>query len=89
MYISRTEKQGGSKLIFMPFEIVCICVLVRTLRDNNRPCANCVPMYGDLYQSLQWSLTFNLEVVTYLKSVSEASYDVINMATINRTCIDS
>ena len=26
MYISRTEKQGGSKLMFMPFEIVSICV---------------------------------------------------------------
>ena len=26
MYISRTEKQGGSKLMVMPFEIVSICV---------------------------------------------------------------
>ena len=26
MYILRTEKQGGSKLMFMPFEIVSICV---------------------------------------------------------------
>ena len=44
--------------------------------------ANCVPIYGDLYQNLQWSLTFNLKVVAHLKSASEASYDVINMATI-------
>ena len=43
-----------------------------------------MPIYGDLYQNLQWSLTFNLKVVTHLKSASEASYDVINMATINR-----
>ena len=43
-----------------------------------------MPIYGDLHQNLQWSLTFNLKVVTHLKSVSEASYDVINMATINR-----
>ena len=27
MYILRTEKQDGSKLTFMPFEIVSICVL--------------------------------------------------------------
>ena len=26
MYILRTEKQGGSQLMFMPFEIVSICV---------------------------------------------------------------
>ena len=26
MYILRTEKQGGGKLMFMPFEIVSICV---------------------------------------------------------------
>ena len=39
-----------------------------------------MPIYGDLYQNLQWSLTINLKVVTYIK----ASYDVINMATINR-----
>ena len=26
MYILRTEKQDGSKLMFMPFEIVSICV---------------------------------------------------------------
>ena len=31
-------------------------------------------------------LTFNLKVVTHLKSASEASYDVINMATIIRNC---
>ena len=43
-----------------------------------------MPILGDLYQNLQWSLTFNLKVVTYLNSASEASYDVINMATINR-----
>ena len=43
-----------------------------------------MPIYGDLYQNLQWSVTFNLKVVTHLKSASEASYDVINMATINR-----
>ena len=43
-----------------------------------------MPIYGDLYQNLQWSLTFNLKVVTHLKSASEASYDVINMATIIR-----
>ena len=45
-----------------------------------------MPIYGDLYQNLQWSLTFNLKVVTHLKSASEASYDVINMATIIRNC---
>ena len=45
-----------------------------------------MPIYGDLYQNLQWSLTFDLKVVTYLKSASEASYDVINMATIMRNC---
>ena len=43
-------------------------------------------IYGDLYQNLQWSLTFNLKVVTHLKSASKASYDVINMATIIRNC---
>ena len=42
-----------------------------------------MPIYGDLYQNLQWSLTFDLKVVTNLKSASEASY-VINMATIMR-----
>ena len=47
--------------------------------------ANCVPIYGDVYQNLKW-VTFNLKVVTHLKSASEASYDVINMATINRNC---
>ena len=45
-----------------------------------------MPIYGDLYQNLQWSLTFDLKVVTHLKSASEASYDVINMATIMRNC---
>ena len=29
---------------------------------------------------------FNLKVVTHLKYASEASYDVINMATIIRNC---
>ena len=29
MYISRTEKQDESKLVFMPFEIVSICVWLR------------------------------------------------------------
>ena len=56
------------------------------LRTKNRSRANCVPIHGDLYQNLQWSLTFDLKVVTYLKSASEASYDVINMATIMRNC---
>ena len=60
--------------------------VVRALRDKNRSRANCVPIYGDLYQNLQWGLTFNLKVVTHLKSASEASYDVINMATIIRNC---
>ena len=46
-----------------------------------------MPIYGDLYQNLQWSLTFDLKVVTYLKFASEASYDVINMATITRNCL--
>ena len=41
-----------------------------------------MPIYGDLDQNLQWSLTFDLKVVNHLKSASEASYDVINMATI-------
>ena len=45
-----------------------------------------MPIYGDLYQNIQWSLTFDLKVVTHLKSASEASYDVINMATIMRNC---
>ena len=45
-----------------------------------------MPIYGDLYQNLQWSLTFDLKVVTHLKSASEANYDVINMATIMRNC---
>ena len=60
--------------------------VVRALRDKNRSRANCVPIYGDLYQNLQWSLTFNLKVVAHLKSASEASCDVINMATIIRNC---
>ena len=46
-----------------------------------------MPIYGDLYQNLQWSLAFNLKVVTHLKSTSEASYDVIDMATIIRNCL--
>ena len=46
-----------------------------------------MPIHGDLYQNLQWSLTFDLKVVTHLKSASEASYDVINMATIMRNCL--
>ena len=46
-----------------------------------------MPIYGDLYQNLQWSLTFDLKVVTHLKSASEASYDVIKMATIMRNCL--
>ena len=45
-----------------------------------------MPIYSDLYQNLQWSLTFDSKVVTHLKSASEASYDVINMATIMRNC---
>ena len=45
-----------------------------------------MPIYGDLFQNLQWSLSFNLKVVTHLKSASEASYDVIKMATIIRYC---
>ena len=45
-----------------------------------------MPIYSDLYQNLQWSLTFNYKVVTHLKSASEASLDVINMATIIRKC---
>ena len=43
-----------------------------------------MPIYGDLFQNLEWSLTFYLKVVTHLKSASEASNDVINMATIMR-----
>ena len=45
-----------------------------------------MPIYGDLYQNLPWSLTFDLNVVTHLKPASEARYDVINMATIMRNC---
>ena len=45
-----------------------------------------MPIYDDLYQNLKWSFTFDLKVVTHLKSASEASYDVINMATIMRNC---
>ena len=37
-------------------------------------------------KTLYKSLTFNLMVVTHLKSATEASYGVINMATINRKC---
>ena len=58
----------------------------KILGTKNRSRANSVPIYGDLYQNLQRSLTFNLKVVTYLKSASEASYDVINMASIIRNC---
>ena len=73
----------------------CFCLILGNLffsdnsqgpRDKNWSRANCVLIYSDLYQNLQWSLTFNLKVVTYLKSASEASYDVINMATIIRKC---
>ena len=60
--------------------------IVRALRDKNRSRANCVPIYGDLYQNLQWSVTFNLKVVTHLNSASEASCDVLNMATIIGNC---
>ena len=70
----------------MGITIFKIFILVRALRAKNRSRANCVPIYSDLYQNLQWSLTFNLKVVTHLKSASEASYDVINMATIIRNC---
>ena len=45
-----------------------------------------MPIYGDLYQNLQWCLTFDLKVVTNLKFASEATHDVINMATIMRNC---
>ena len=45
-----------------------------------------MPIYGDIYQNLQWRLTFDLKVVTHLKSSSEASYVVINMATIMKKC---
>ena len=62
--------------------LILLNIIVRALRDKNRSRANCVPIYGDLYQNLQWSLTFDLKVITQLKSASEASYDVINMATI-------
>ena len=61
-------------------------LIVRALRDKNRSRAICVTIYGDLYQDFQWSLTFDLKVVTHLKSASEASNDVINMATIMRNC---
>ena len=66
--------------------LIIINNLVRALRNKKWSRANCVPIYGDLYQNLQWCLTFNLKVVTHLKSASEASYDVINMATIIRNC---
>ena len=45
-----------------------------------------MPIYGNLYENLQCRLTFDLKVVTHLKSASGASYDVINMATIMRNC---
>ena len=41
------------------FSIFTAEVKVRALRDKNRSRANCVPIYGDRYQNLQWSLTFN------------------------------
>ena len=56
------------------------------LGTKNRSRANCVSIYVDLYQNLQWSLTVIYKVVIYLKTASEASYDVINMATIIRNC---
>ena len=37
-----------------------------------------MPIYGDLYQNLQWGLTFNLKVVTHLKSASEATVQIAN-----------
>ena len=46
--------------------------------------ANYVPIYGDLYQQLQQRLCFYLKAVTHLRSAFVASYDVINMATIDR-----
>ena len=73
------------KRFYQMFEFVFV-LLVRALRDKNSSRANCVPIYGDLYQNLQWSLTFNLKVVTHPKSASEASVDVMNMATIIRNC---
>ena len=60
--------------------------IVKPLGTKNRSRANCVPIYGDLYQNLKRSLTLNLKVVTHLKSASEACYDVTNMATIIRNC---
>ena len=72
--------------LLLSLVVFSFSLIVRALRDKNRSHAICVPIYGDLYQNLQWSLTFNLKVVTYLKSASEASNDVINMATIIRNC---
>ena len=63
-----------------------ICNIVMALGTKNRSRAICMPIYGDLYLNLQWSLTFDLKVVTHLKSASQASYDVMNMATIMRNC---
>ena len=60
-------------------------MLVRALRDKNRSRANCVPIYGDLYQNLQWSLSFTLKVVTHLKSASEASYDHNKKLPVNKS----
>ena len=63
-----------------------VIIIVRAPRDKKYSRANCVPINDDLYQNLQWSLTFNLKLVNHLKSASEASYDVINMAAIIRNC---
>ena len=45
MYISRTEKQGGSKLMFMPFEIVSLYVCL--LYFFSETC--CTAAYSQLY----------------------------------------
>ena len=39
MYILWTEKQGGNKLMFMPFEIVSICVWLWYFSETFRTAA--------------------------------------------------
>ena len=40
MYILRTEKQSGSKLMFMPFEIVSVCMALVLFSETCRTAAN-------------------------------------------------
>ena len=41
------------KLQFLTLLVSPVQLIVRALRDKNRSRANCVPIYGDLYENLQ------------------------------------